>query len=291
MRIVAITLISLLMTTVAFGQDSKADDGQSEGMSVDDGFSTMTLDFKSHRPFFRPLGGVTSWSLTDAADIESSVTLGAILGFESTKNIKNSSVAHTESNGFYFTYHMAGENQPDKYSVSAWRFGFNTAESYGYRFSDEGEAGVYLGSTKAPLSWYSVSVDNAPAGLAGSSALGRFPDALRFGEAATANIDVRVAGPVSVNLGYEWAQVYERHMFWFWGGSAIIEGIADGAMGWFTRAIGKNAPAALPIMHFILKNGVAMGFKALRMEQMNWPFTTVAPLNIQTYSIGVNVVF
>lgn len=286
MRFIALALIAIVMTLRSQGQETPVQDSTT---STD--FASMTMDFNSSHPFFRPVGGITSWSLTDAAEFESSITLGAVLGFESTKHISNSSINRTESNGFYLLYHMAGENQPDKFTVSSWRFGFNTAESYGYQFKEEDEAGVYLGSTKAPLSWYSISIDNATQGLAGASALGRFPDALRFGEAATANVDVRVAGPVSVNLGYEWAQVYERHMFWYWAGSSVIEGVADGLVGWFTRSIGKNSPAALPIMHFILKNGVAMGFKALRMDQMNWPFTTAAPINIQSFTVGVNVVF
>ena len=78
---------------------------------------------------------------------------------------------------------------------------------------------------------------------------------------------------------------------WKWAGSAVIEGVADGLASWFVRAVGKNSPGALPIMHFILRNGVAMGFKALRSSKMNWPFTSAPPLNFMTYSIGVNVVF
>ena len=282
---VLVALLMVACTTTMFAQDAEADSSASN-----DAFD-MSMGFTTSQPFFRPLGGITSWSLQDASDIENSITFGAVLGFESTKNIPNSSIAKNQANGLYVTYHSAGDVNDATYALQAWRFGFSSSESYGYRFSNDGEAGIYLGSTKAPLSWYSVSVEGVPTNPSGLAAISRFPDALRFGEAATANVDIRVAGPVSVNLGYEWAQVYERHLFWYWGLSSIIEGLADGAAGWFTRSIGKSSPAALPVMHFILRNAIAMGFKALRMEQMNWPFTTVAPLNIQTINLGVNVVF
>ena len=250
--IIAILLMSPFMATA---QIADPDDPMSE-----DPGTPMSMTFTADRPFFRALGGVSNWSLTNASDIEASTTFGVILGFEGTKTVRSSSIAHTNANGLYVTYHTAGTATSSTYALEAWRFGFNTQESYGYKFSDDGNAGLYLGSTKAPLSWYSVSVDGVPTEPTGLAAINRFPDALRFGEAATANVDVRVADAISVNVGYEWAQVYERHLFWYWGLSSLIEGVADGAAGWFVKSIGKNSPAALPIMHFIIRNGIAMGF-------------------------------
>ncbi|MCX6139269.1 MAG: hypothetical protein NTX15_00280 [Candidatus Kapabacteria bacterium] len=115
--------------------------------------------------------------------------------------------------------------------------------------------------------------------------------ALRFGEAMRPSLSWRIAEPISLRVGYEWSQVYPRHMFWYWALSQTIEGIADAAATYLAREIGKSSPAAMPIMYFLLKNGVAAGFKALRMNQMNWPFTTVAPLNIYTWNVGVAVHF
>ncbi len=106
-----------------------------------------------------------------------------------------------------------------------------------------------------------------------------------------ADIDFRFSEPVSLVVRYDWTQIYPRHMFWYWGLSLMIEGVSSGLMSAFINTIGKSSPVALPIMNFILQNGVAMGFKALRMNKMNWPFDTEAPLNVMTYSVGVNVHF
>ena len=251
----------------------------------------MGMWMKPKSPFFQPIVGQSMWSHEGTADIENSIAVGAILGFDNVRQVGDSDILRHQSNGLYVTYHMAGEQKPETFSIESWRFGFVSEESYGYAFGDDGVSGFYLTASKAPLSWYSVSVGDGQESLEGFDRLNRYPGSLRFGEAATASLGVRVADPISINAGFEWALAYERHIFWYWAGSAIIEGIADGLASWFVREVGQSSPVALPIMHFILRNGVAMGFKALRQNEMNWPIGSAAPLNIMTYSIGVNVHF
>ena len=258
-----------------------------------DDAATEMMSITTETPFIQPLFGQSMWTLENSADIEASLAFGAIMGFEKTKRVKNAEdILHHNANGLYVMFHTAGEDKPETFAVSSWRFGFTAEDSYGYAFNETDNTGFYLSSAKAPLSWYSVSIDGeGNESLAGYSQLNRFPDGLRFGEAATASIGVRVSDPVTVTAGFEWALVYERHIFWYWAGSAVIEGVADGLASWFVREVGVSSPAALPIMHFILRNGVAMGFKALRQNEMNWPITSAAPLNVITYSLGVNVHF
>ena len=285
----ALVLMALCIGSVVAQDDEPdlfAQKSEDEGMD-------MFLGFK--KPYVAPVGGYSMWSLENTADIEPGFAAGVTLGFEGSRPVGlTSGITRTQASGLYFLFHTKGTASASTFAAQAIRFGFSSKEAYGYVFNEGEMPGVYFGATKAPLSWYSVSVDQ-PTGdvgvIPGTAALARFPDALRFGESSTANVDFRVAGPVAISLNYEWAQVYERHMFWYWGLSSLIEGAADGLAGWFVRAVGKSSPTALPIMHFLLRNGVAMGFKALRMNQMNWPFTTVAPINIMTYSVGVNVVF
>ncbi len=280
MRVIHLMLIGLF--TLAPSAMSWAAD--------DDGM--MEMFESTNTPYFQPVFGQSMISLENAADIENGLTFGAILGFEGTRRVAGGDILRHQSNGLYLYYMMEGEDKPETFSVSSFRFGFTSEESYGYGFQDTGNEGFYLSAAKAPLSWYSVNVkDENTAALAGAAGIERFPGSLRFGESATAGIGVRVSDPITINAGFEWAQVYERHIFWYWAGSALIEGVADGLANWFVREVGKNSPVALPIMHFILRNGVAMGFKALRQDQMNWPISSAAPMNIMTYSIGVNVHF
>ncbi len=283
MKIFTALLLSVLIALPATAEETD---------SID--LDVIDISFESKQPFFRPIFGQSAITLENTTDIENSLTVGVVLGFEGTRRVQNSNILRTQTNGLFVIHHAEQEASSETYSITAWRFGFSTGESYGYGFSEESNAGLYLGSEKAPLTWSSITISSTPDGIAdpqGAERLQRFPDALRFGESSTASVGVRVIDAVSVSAGFEWSQTYERHLFWKWAGSAIIEGVADGAASWFVRAIGKNSPAAMPIMHFILRNGVALGFKALRQDQMNWPFTSAAPLNFQTYTIGVNVVF
>ena len=88
---VLVALLMVACTTTMFAQDAEADSSASN-----DAFD-MSMGFTTSQPFFRPLGGITSWSLQDASDIENSITFGAVLGFESTKNIPNSSIAKNQA--------------------------------------------------------------------------------------------------------------------------------------------------------------------------------------------------
>jgi hypothetical protein len=257
----------------------------------DDDIMQMEFDLNRNRPFVEPIGGMANYSYLETSDIENSISYGGILGFRYTRKVKESSILRDDHNSFYLLFQSAGDATPTTYSISSFRFGFSSGESYGYAFNHSGNEGLYLGYSKAPLSWYTVNVDSAPNNGQRTESLRYFEESLRFGEASTALIGIRVAEPVTLNVGFEWAQIYERHLFWYWAMSQIIEGAADGLATWFVRSVGASSPTALPIMHFLLRNGVAMGFKALRMEQMNWPFTTAAPINSITYRIGLSANF
>jgi len=165
------------------------------------------------------------------------------------------------------------------------------SEGMGYYRSDGSESFTFFTGGNW-LTWSSVKLTQAlPSDSAQNQRIIDFGDGIRFGEHSRAAIDYRVAEPISIRAGVDWQQIYVRHMFWYWGVSQVISGIADGAAAWFVNEIGRNSPKMKPIMHFILRNGVAMGFKALRKDQMNWPFNTEAPLNVITYNIAVGIHF
>lgn len=243
-------------------------------------------------PYVHVGGGFATWSLDGAADIANSTVVGATLGFEQTRRIPNHNILQHRSNGLFVQHATEGTRAADGFSMKGWRFGSVASTSYAYAFSETGSSGLYFTVASAPLSWTILTPGTANSmGLAGAEALNRFSDGLRFGEASTASIGVRVADPVSITASAEWALVYERHLFWYWAGSSIIEGVADGVATWFVREIGKNAPGAMPVMHFLIRNGIAAGFKALRVSQMNWPFDSAPPLSMITYQVGVQVHF
>jgi hypothetical protein len=254
----------------------------------DDMFQDVVKSFK--HPFMQVSIGNARIALDGVPSVENDLTFGVDLGFTRDRQLVNSSVFYQSNRGLYLKYHMAPDPVPGSYTSDVWRFGAQASESYGYSFSSGEPEGIYFDNSNAPLSWYSI-VNKGSVDSFSNEKLARFEDALRFGEASVASISLRATDNISLNAGFEWAQAYERHMFWYWAGSQILEGIGDKLAEFFVGAIKKSSPSAAPIMHFILRNGVALGFKALRQHQMNWPFTTVAPMNFTTYRIGATIIF
>lgn len=233
--------------------------------------------------------GNTSFSYSNNSQFQSDLTMGVVLGFYSDKKVFRSDVHNTTQNGLYLTYVKSSDSADSKASVNSWRFGFQNSDIYTLPLNSSGSVGVEFATTQAPLSWFAQSFPALGADSVTAAQLqGRF-DGVRFGESSKASIGLRIADPVSISAGFEWSQAYERHLVWYWAMSSIIENVADGVGSYFVSAVGKSSPLASPIIHFIVRNGIAMGFKALRKNQMNWPFSTAAPLNYYNYSIGVSI--
>jgi len=240
-------------------------------------------------PMVEVSGGNTSFAYNNNTQFQSDLALGVVLGFYSDKKVFRSEVRNTSQNGLYLTYVKSSDSADAKASVNSWRFGIQNSDIYTLPLNSTGSVGVEFATTQAPLSWFSQSFPALGADSATAAQLqGRF-DGVRFGESSKASIGLRVANPVSISAGFEWSQAYERHLVWYWAMSSIIENVADGVGAYFVSAVGKSSPLASPIIHFIVRNGIAMGFKALRKNQMNWPFSTAAPLNYYNYSISVSI--
>ena len=255
-------------------------------------FSKSFSKWNEKSPAVNLFGGLSTFDRYKIdSTIEDDLFFGIELGMEriSTSNDAEG-IAEKTFDGLFLFYHLAPSNTNGTMTTELWRFGFADETSYGYKFG-EGNAGLYLGAGSSPLTWGTVNVQQVGADSVQMAELLRLDDGLRFGEQMNADIDVRFAEPVSLMVRYDWTQIYPRHMFWYWGLSLMIEGVSKGLLSAFINSIGNSSPAALPIMNFILQNGLSMGFKALRMNKMNWPFDTEAPLNVMSYSVGVSVHF
>ncbi len=241
-------------------------------------------------------GGTTSFGRKDlSAPVEQAIAFGIDLGFRRTNTIGATAVTSTHSDGIIMSYHKGADvvaitSGISPESIDAFRIGVASRNGYGYKFGSGIEGVSFLHGSSA-LSWTVLNAAGDSLAIATNQPLARFGSSLRFGEAWMPAIEFRVADPVSIQLQYTWAQVYPRHMFWYWLGSGTIEAVADGLTVWFVKEIAQASPLATPVMYFLLRNGVSAAFKALRANRMNWPFNTEAPLNMHTFSIGATVVF
>jgi len=121
--------------------------------------------------------------------------------------------------------------------------------------------------------------------------LDRYAGAFRFGHSGEAGVKLQIAKTFGIVVGYEFAVVYPRHIFWPWLGSHIIQSTALGMISTFSEDIVNSSPIFGPVMYFLLKNGVMYAFYQGYKEKMNWPFDSETPLTIETFKIGASLTF
>lgn len=172
----------------------------------------------------------------------------------------------------------------DKVKFDAWRFGFSWSEGYGYKFSDF--SGLILYHTEG-MDWTKFDFDKNPNNQVLDPALDVYGDEFRFGDHFEAGVKLRPIKNLAINAGYEQVLVFQRHMFWYWTLSELIEVASQGILDGFIKEIGKSSPYATPVVNFILKNALSYGIYELRSKNMNWPTETAAPIRLESFKVGV----
>lgn len=187
--------------------------------------------------------------------------------------------------GNYFTKNK--NDNSGNITTDMWRFGFGWATGYGY---DLGESSI-IPYHSTSLAWSRVNFKDAPLSLDDALIADRYNESFRFGTGAEAGIKFKIIPLVSLDVSYERSIIFERHLFWKWAGSGIIEAASQGMLGHFIGKIGKSSPFALPIVRVILKSALSYGIYELRQEKMNWPFNSAAPLSYDQFKLGVTFNF
>lgn len=173
-----------------------------------------------------------------------------------------------------------------------WRFGFGKSSGYGYKIAENTSLVFYNSSS---LNWsridfqypYILTLLPDPE----IDILNFYDEAFRFGTSSEGGIRFRVVKNIMLDAGYERSIVFQRHLFWKWAGSAIIEEAAQGLLDGFIHKIFRSTPNAGPIVSFVLKNALSYGIYELRKDKMNWPFKSEAPIIYDQFKFGVTFVF
>jgi len=119
----------------------------------------------------------------------------------------------------------------------------------------------------------------------------RYEDSYRFGQLMEAGLKVRVFRSFSVSASAEGAVIFPRHVFWPWLGSATIYSGMQGALQYFSEQIIEVSPVFGPMIHFVLKTGVSLGYYMMLREDMAWPFEYETPVTVESLKIGATVTF
>lgn len=187
--------------------------------------------------------------------------------------------------GNYFTKNK--NDNSGNIKTDMWRFGFGWTAGYGYNL---GESSI-IPYHSTSLAWSRVKFKDTPLRLGDAQIADRYNEAFRFGTSAEAGIRFKIIPLISLDVSYERSIIFERHLFWKWAGSGIIEAASQGMLDHFIKKIGKSSPAALPIVSFVLKSALSYGIYELRQEKMNWPFKSAAPLTYDQWKFGVTFNF
>jgi hypothetical protein len=220
------------------------------------------------------------------------------LGYVRDKNAWHTDYITDHSYKFFFLSNesnkLAGKEKSAETEIESdmWRFGFGTLSGYGYKIGEHAAIIPYNSST---LNWTRISFDfpniQTFAVDPDYGKLNRYHESFRFGTSSEAGISIKPFENLILDAGYERSIVFERHLFWKWAGSAIIESAAQGLLDGFIDEVFESSPAAGPIVNFLLKNALAYGIYELRQEKMNWPFKSAAPISYDQFKFGITVVF
>lgn len=188
---------------------------------------------------------------------------------------------------------LAGKNADGAQVESdMWRFGFGGFKGYGYKIGENAAIIPYTGTT---LNWTRIDFKypNIQTLVPDSDdeILNQYDETFRFGTSAEGGIRIKPIENLILDAGYERSIVFQRHLFWKWAGSFIIEEAAQGMLDKFINEVFKSSPNAGPIVNFVLKNALAYGLYELRQTKMNWPFKSEAPMSYDQIKFGVTFVF
>lgn len=258
------------------------------GFSVVSRF-TGNMDTLPYVEFSYGLTTVNREGFAEATDVMPSYRLR--FGTEYRKYLTAANIMRTDKNGVSIEFLNANPFQGDategpKTRVSMWSLSFDNTSGYGYSLG--GDAHLVLTHGGGGMwGW----LDRQSMAISDTQHVVDFGRAMRYGERSTAGMQLRVSSAVSLDVNADWSLLYPRHQFLQWATSHLIEGIADGIASTLVRAAGSKSPGSLPILYFVLRNGIAAGFKQLRTRDMNWPFTSAPPLSMITYRVGFGVAF
>jgi hypothetical protein len=171
-----------------------------------------------------------------------------------------------------------------------YTLGLLASNGYGYKIS--GDFCILL-THGTGVSWNSIDFTN-PNGIIAEDNVGTLEtmsDGVRFGELFETGIKLRLLDNIGVYMAYSENLIMPRHLFWYWAMGSTIEGVVQELATYFVNSAIATSPELVPILYFVIKNGLSYGYHRLRENNMNWPFNTAAPMFEKSFNVGVSFIF
>lgn len=296
-----IIVLALLLSTPVFSQDdsTKTDKDWEWHWDEMDDWEDWVADygFKKLKPAISLQYGLANMNRTD---IQSQFVDPALfelkLGYVKERDAWDTDYILKQSYRYLYLSNesnkLAGkEAAGTEIESDMWRFGFGWSSGFGYKI---GESSAIIPYYSYTLNWSNIDFKNTNV-LADTSKdvqiLNLYDESFRFGTSSEGGVRVKLINNLMLDAGYERSIVFQRHLFWKWAGSALIEVAAQGLLDSFINEVFKSSPAAGPIVNFLLKNALAYGLYELRQDKMNWPFPSEPPIAYDQFKFGMTFVF
>ncbi|HEY6625477.1 MAG TPA: outer membrane beta-barrel protein, partial [Ignavibacteriaceae bacterium] len=144
---------------------------------------------------------------------------------------------------------LAGSSETNSdIETDNWQFGLGWSGGYGYKLGAESAVTPYYTSS---FTW--TNLDFADDSLSPNDERIKqlYDETFRFGSSYETGVRVQATSLIALEGGYERSIVFERHLFWKWAGSEIIEIASHGVLDVFIKEVFKSSPSAGPIV-FVL---------------------------------------
>lgn len=204
--------------------------------------------------------------------------------------LKNSNIIKYEYNSIFlsnFSSSLGKTPSSEKIKSNMWRFGINRSLGFGYSFGKS----AFIPYASSSFTWTQTDFKDQPLNQTEKNRLALFDESFRFGTSAEGGFRIKIIKQINLDLNYERAIIFQRHLFWKWAGSSVLELIANFSLDSFINEILEVAPSIVPVVNFILKNALNYGIYELRQKEMNWPFESESPLSYDQFKFGLTFVF
>ncbi|HSW56245.1 MAG TPA: hypothetical protein VLH59_14260 [Ignavibacteriaceae bacterium] len=169
-----------------------------------------------------------------------------------------------------------------------WQFGLGWSSGYGYKMGEAASITPYYTSS---FTWTNLDFADDSLSVNDERIKQLYDETFRFGSSYETGVRIQPTELIVLEGGYERSIVFERHLFWKWAGSGIIELAANGLLDVFIKEVFKSSPSAGPIVFFVLKTALGYGLYELRQDKMNWPFPSAPPIAMDNIKFGVTLMF
>ena len=287
------TLLFLLTPFYSFAQDStKAKEKKHWKFEWDD-FEDWEV-WKNKQPTISLDYGFSDISRSDMdAPFANNNLIELKLGYTHKKITKYADYIEKNTFNYLFLNHnttnlAGGSGTTSDIETQIWQFGISWSKGYGYKVGEDASLIPYYTST---MNWTNIDFGDDSLDANDERIKDLYDGAFRFGTSGETGIRIQPTKLIAFQAGYERVVVFERHLFWKWAGSEVIELAANGLLDVFIKEIFKSSPAAGPVVYFVLKSALNYGIYELRQDKMNWPFPSAPPVAMDNIKFGVTFTF